>query len=452
MARQVSQALWGNLPPVVHVLRNLNPERSPFDCQVHAHSLLRRVKASNPTLPAIEVEDTEVSKQERTVPITWKRAPLAGENTAHQVLPESINPENLRKAWAEVTKDGTLLSDDQLRLLKADKMVGLIQAQFPHLDYLSAAELWAKVSNSLSQKEKPDPQSQLYSNLTQNITRRDPDATPGDDLTLDLAQILARVEDHWIVKTHEALAASLGDSGGLDHAKLQRILVKLWELPEHEVRYVVDPYPLYHHLLKDLIDQPPTAPAAAAAAVTDRPAAPAEDAAEALAARQRGIAICAGARKCAKAAVRLTPSLSARDTWVDDFRGLSPLDLLYNPAVAALPKVPEGQRQGGVFTVNGKPAVDYFREARHVEELLLPFDHAQLDYRQWCVEAKTYGGNLGSQAESIRLALARAIVQLLPETAAGLSREHLLREDPRVVLPKLSGLKKHKKRRQWRKR
>ena len=41
-------------------------------------------------------------------------------------------------------------------------MVSLIQAQFPHLDYFSATELWHKISATLRTDEGRQPQDQLH--------------------------------------------------------------------------------------------------------------------------------------------------------------------------------------------------------------------------------------------------------------------------------------------------
>ena len=59
---------------------------------------------------------------------------------------------------------------------------------------------------------------------------------------------------------------------------------------------------------------------------------------------------------------------------------------------------------------------------------------------------------MSSQAQAVRLGLARALVRLQPETQRQLKAAGLLRRDPRVVERKKPGRKKARKKRQWVKR
>jgi len=164
------------------------------------------------------------------------------------------------------------------------------------------------------------------------------------------------------------------------------------------------------------------------------------------------VAFAPGTRKLAKAAVKVMAALPANDQWVDNPEGVSPMDLVYNPALHNLPERHAETQQGGKILVNQRPMVDYFREPRHLEQILLPFDVAGLDYRTWHVQAKVFGGGLGAQAESVRLGLARALTLLMPELAPAFNAERLLRQDPRIKLPKLPGLRGHRRAKQWSKR
>ena len=68
------------------------------------------------------------------------------------------------------------------------------------------------------------------------------------------------------------------------------------------------------------------------------------------------------------------------------------------------------------------------------------------------VYANVNGGGTSSQAEAIRLGIARALVDLNPEFRSALKSEGLLRRDPRMVERKKYGRPKARKRFQFSKR
>jgi len=458
VAKRAVQAVWGRTHPFVQAVCKLNPHRSPLDCESHAMQLLRRRRVVK-VMDMVDDQDLDEEERRGMQRVDWGRQALLGEQVEEHGLAESVSPKHMKEEWGAITNGTELLTEDQLNTLKADKMISLIQAQFPNLNYLDASELWAKVSSTLSKKDGPKPRSQIHSDLTLNVTRRNIDDSTDDDITFDFAQLLARVDKHWIVRTNEAMNSGLAQGGWLDQKKLlQNVLVKLWKLPEHEIRYVADPYRLYHHLLEDYLTEEGRKQSQPKDAADRQPAVRdghvAVDNAQAGAGPEAPVqvAYCPGSRKRAKAAVKLLPSISARDQFLDIVKGVSGLDLMYRPSLEALPRPNAEDQLGGQVVVNYKPIVDYFKQPRHLEQILLPFDVAGLDYRQWYVEVKTYGGNLGSQAEAVRLGLARCIAELLPECRERLEQGELLRRDLREVLPKLSGRTKHRKGHQWRKR
>ena len=66
--------------------------------------------------------------------------------------------------------------------------------------------------------------------------------------------------------------------------------------------------------------------------------------------------------------------------------------------------------------------------------------------------AKVNGGGKKSQAESIRLALSRALIKINPEVRSTLKKEGYLTRDPRIKERKKPGLKKARRAPQWSKR
>lgn len=71
---------------------------------------------------------------------------------------------------------------------------------------------------------------------------------------------------------------------------------------------------------------------------------------------------------------------------------------------------------------------------------------------QYDVVAKVEGGGMTGQAEAIRLAIARALVEANPENKPALKAKGLLTRDPRMVERKKPGQKKARKRFQFSKR
>ena len=63
-----------------------------------------------------------------------------------------------------------------------------------------------------------------------------------------------------------------------------------------------------------------------------------------------------------------------------------------------------------------------------------------------------YGGGVHSQAEAIRLGIARALILVDAELRGELKRSGFLKRDPRVIERKKFGLKKARKSPQWSKR
>jgi len=105
----------------------------------------------------------------------------------------------------------------------------------------------------------------------------------------------------------------------------------------------------------------------------------------------------------------------------------------------------------GNITVNGKEAKDMFPTVNLLYRLNQPFvltgNEGKFD-----VKANTNGGGLTGQAEAVRLAISRALVQIDEANKEPLKKEGLMTRDPRMVERKKSGQKKARKKFQFSKR
>ena len=101
------------------------------------------------------------------------------------------------------------------------------------------------------------------------------------------------------------------------------------------------------------------------------------------------------------------------------------------------------------ITINGKEFEKYFP----VPQLRTNIKNVFADIGdKFAVTAKVLGGGISSQAEAIRLGIARALVKDDVNLRAGLKQKGYLKRDPRAVERKKFGLKKARKAPQWSKR
>jgi len=90
--------------------------------------------------------------------------------------------------------------------------------------------------------------------------------------------------------------------------------------------------------------------------------------------------------------------------------------------------------------------IDFIRE-----DILRPFLLTET-LGKYDVYANVVGGGSSSQAEAIRLGIARALIEINPDFRSALKTEGLLRRDPRMVERKKYGRPKARKRFQFSKR
>ncbi|MFT5750804.1 MAG: small subunit ribosomal protein S9 [Flavobacteriales bacterium] len=105
----------------------------------------------------------------------------------------------------------------------------------------------------------------------------------------------------------------------------------------------------------------------------------------------------------------------------------------------------------GVITINKKDLANYFPTAtlqyKVNQPLVLTSNEGNFD-----IKVNVFGGGITGQAEAIRLALSRAMVELDPENRLILKPEGLMTRDPRMVERKKFGQKKARKKFQFSKR
>jgi|SRR5690554_547517 len=105
----------------------------------------------------------------------------------------------------------------------------------------------------------------------------------------------------------------------------------------------------------------------------------------------------------------------------------------------------------GNFTINGKDYKEYFPTIALQYRITQPFAITGKE-GQYDVKANIHGGGITGQAEAMRLAMSRALVQIDEELKSPLKKEGLMTRDPRMVERKKPGQKKARKKFQFSKR
>ncbi len=105
----------------------------------------------------------------------------------------------------------------------------------------------------------------------------------------------------------------------------------------------------------------------------------------------------------------------------------------------------------GKITVNGKELKEYFPSALLQFKVNQPLNTLGV-LEKYDVKINVEGGGINGQAEAIRLGIARALVELDPDSKPKLRKEGFVTRDPRMVERKKPGQKKARKRFQFSKR
>jgi small subunit ribosomal protein S9 len=105
----------------------------------------------------------------------------------------------------------------------------------------------------------------------------------------------------------------------------------------------------------------------------------------------------------------------------------------------------------GVHTINGKAFDAYFTTAlqRMVVTEALRVTETEETYD---IDATMHGGGISGQSGALRMAVARALIEIDPESRPALKKAGLLTRDPRRKESKKYGLVKARKAKQYTKR
>ena len=105
----------------------------------------------------------------------------------------------------------------------------------------------------------------------------------------------------------------------------------------------------------------------------------------------------------------------------------------------------------GSITINGRDYTEYFPVSTLQYLVNQPFAITETSGK-YDIKANLDGGGISGQAEALRLAISRALVEINPEYRTALKSKGLLRRDPRMVERKKPGQKKARKKFQFSKR
>ena len=105
----------------------------------------------------------------------------------------------------------------------------------------------------------------------------------------------------------------------------------------------------------------------------------------------------------------------------------------------------------GQVTINGRPMMDYLGRESLAMIIQQPLELINLAGK-YDVIASAKGGGISGQAGAIQLGIARALLQIDPDSKKQLRLEQFLTRDPRMKERKKYGLAKRRKRFQFSKR
>lgn len=104
------------------------------------------------------------------------------------------------------------------------------------------------------------------------------------------------------------------------------------------------------------------------------------------------------------------------------------------------------------FLINEKALDAYFPHAALQSDVKSILGTEDAGIEHYTITAHVYGGGISSQAEAIRLGIARALVKEKADRRGVLKPLGFLKRDPRSVERKKFGLRKARRRPQWSKR
>ena len=105
----------------------------------------------------------------------------------------------------------------------------------------------------------------------------------------------------------------------------------------------------------------------------------------------------------------------------------------------------------GEFTINSRDYKDYFPTGTLQYKINQPFNLTE-NAGKFDIKVNVAGGGITGQAEAVRLAISKALVELDAENKPALKAEGLTTRDPRMVERKKFGQRKARKKVQFSKR
>jgi len=105
----------------------------------------------------------------------------------------------------------------------------------------------------------------------------------------------------------------------------------------------------------------------------------------------------------------------------------------------------------GEVTINKRPLNEYFTTGTLQYKVNQPFSITETE-GQYDLNVNVFGGGITGQAEAVRLAVSKALIEVNPEWKPALKAEGLTTRDPRMVERKKFGQKKARKKEQFSKR
>jgi small subunit ribosomal protein S9 len=110
------------------------------------------------------------------------------------------------------------------------------------------------------------------------------------------------------------------------------------------------------------------------------------------------------------------------------------------------------KKGSGAIVVNNKDYKTYFPSELLQFKITQPFAVINGDHKVYDIKVNVDGGGYNGQAEAIRLAIAKALVEVDATSKSELRAHGLITRDPRMVERKKFGQKKARKRFQFSKR
>ncbi len=107
---------------------------------------------------------------------------------------------------------------------------------------------------------------------------------------------------------------------------------------------------------------------------------------------------------------------------------------------------------GGAITINGKDYKEYFPIMYLQNQVEAPIKLVEGAEGGFDIVVNVQGGGIKGQAEAVKMAIARAMIEMTPELRPQLKKEGFLRRDPRMVERKKFGKRKARRSFQFSKR